>query len=298
MYVRSWLFVPGDNERKLAKADGSGADAIVLDLEDSVAEGNRPAARQKVRQYLDARPLGQRTSQLWVRVNALDDSALLDLAAVVGGEPDGVMLPKVSGPADVMRLSHHLEALEVREGLPLGQTKITAVATETPAAVLRLLEYSTTKLDRLVGLNWGAEDLSAAIGASTNLDASGQWALTYRWARSAVLLAAKSAGIHAIDTVYVNYRDLDGLRAACRASAQEGFNSRVAIHPDQVGPINEAFAPSADDVAQAERIVAAFDQVGGVGTVGIDGKMFDIPHLKRARNVLERHRMFSRKASR
>jgi citrate lyase subunit beta / citryl-CoA lyase len=296
MYVRSWLFVPGDNDRKLAKADGSGADAVVLDLEDSVAEANRPVARKKVRQFLDARPVDRRTYQLWVRINALDDSALVDLAAVVGGAPDGVMLPKVNGAPDVERLSHHLDALEIRDEIAPGSVKITAVATETPAAVLRLHEYSAGKLERLVGLNWGAEDLSAAIGASTNLDASGHWALTYRWARSAVLLAAKSAGVHAIDTVYVDYRDLVGLRASCRASAQEGFNSRVAIHPDQVGPINEAFAPSPDDVAIAERIVAAFDQVGGVGTVGIDGKMFDIPHLKRARNVLERHHTFSRKA--
>jgi len=295
MYVRSWLFVPGDSDRKLAKAEGSGADALVLDLEDSVAEPNRPAARQKIRQFLDARPVGRRSCQLWVRINALSDSALLDLAAVVGGAPDGLMLPKIDGPADVARLSHHLDALEVREGVPLGHVKITAVATETPAAVLRLVEFPTAKIDRLVGLNWGAEDLSAAIGASTNVDASGQWTLTYRWARSAVLLAAKAVGVDAIDTVFVDYRDLDGLRASCRASAQEGFNSRVAIHPDQVAPINEAFAPSAEDVAGAERIVAAFDQVGGVGTVGIDGKMFDIPHLKRARNVLERHRAYGRK---
>ncbi len=174
---------------------------------------------------------------------------------------------------------------------------MTAVATETPAAVLRLFEFAEQQPARLIGLNWGAEDLSAAIGASTNVDASGQWTLTYRWARSAVLLAAKSAGVQAIDTVYVNYKDSEGLRASCRASAQEGFNGRVAIHPDQVGPINEAFAPSAEDVALAGRIVAAFDQAGGVGTVGIDGKMFDIPHLKRARHVLDLHQLYSRRSA-
>jgi citrate lyase subunit beta/citryl-CoA lyase len=293
MSVRSWLFVPGDNDRKLSKADGSGADAVVLDLEDSVAEPNRPEARRKVRAFLDARPVGRRTYQLWVRVNAIDEGALLDLAAVVGGAPDGIMLPKIQSTADITRIAHALDALEVREGVAAGHVKMTAVATETPQAVLRLFEFANQQPARLVGLNWGAEDLSAAIGASTNIDDSGRWALTYRWARSAVLLAAKAAGIQAIDTVYVNYRDLDGLRASCRASAQEGFNGRVAIHPDQVGPINETFAPSAEDVAMAERVVAAFDKVGGVGTVGIDGKMFDIPHLKRARKVLDLHRLYS-----
>jgi citrate lyase subunit beta / citryl-CoA lyase len=298
MSVRSWLFVPGDNDRKLAKGEGSGADALVLDLEDSVAEGNRPEARRKVRRFLDERPAGQRRCQLWVRINSLDDGALLDLAAVTGGAPDGIMLPKIRSTDDIARIDHALDALEVREGLAIGQVKMTAVATETPAAVLKLFEFADRQQPpRLIGLNWGAEDLSAAIGASTNLDASGQWALTYRWARSAVLLAAKAAGVQAIDTVYVNYKDSDGLRASCRASAQEGFNGRVAIHPDQVAPINEAFAPSAEDVALAERIVAAFEQAGGVGTVGIDGKMFDIPHLKRARHVLALHQLYSRRSA-
>ena len=297
MSVRSWLFVPGDNDRKLAKADGSGADAVVLDLEDSVAEPNRPAARRKVREFLDARPVAGRRYQLWVRCNSLDDGALHDLAVVVGGAPDGIMLPKINGTADIARVSHALDALEVRDRVPEGQVKMTAVATETPAAVLKLFEFAGEVPARLVGLNWGAEDLSAAVGASTNLDDTGQWTLTYRWARSAVLLAAKAAGVMAIDTVFVDYRDLDGLRRACRQSAQEGFSGRVAIHPDQVAVINEAFAPSAEDVASAERVVAAFDKVGGVGTVGIDGKMFDIPHLKRARKLLELHRLYSSRAS-
>ena len=294
MYLRSWLYVPGDNDRKLARCDGSGADAIVLDLEDSVAEGNRPAARQKVRAFLDARPIADRRMQLWVRINAFDDSALVDLAAVVGGAPDGIVLPKIDGPDDVERLGHHLDALEVRDGIPLGQTKIVAVATETAAAVLRLPEFAKAKLPRLEGLNWGAEDLSAAIGASTNVDSGGRWALTYRWTRSAVLLAAKAAGVQAIETVYVDYKDTEGLRASCREAAQEGFTSRAAIHPDQVAPINEAFAPSPEDVALATKIVAAFDKAEGVGTIGIDGKMFDIPHLKRARNVLALHRKYTR----
>lgn len=293
MYLRSWLYVPGDNDRKLAKADGSGADAVVLDLEDSVAANNRPKARQKVREFLDARPLADRKYQLWVRINAFDDSALVDLASVVGGAPDGIVLPKIDGPADVERLGYHLDALEVRENIPLGQTKIVAVATETPTAVLRLAEFSKAKLPRLVGLNWGAEDLSAAIGATTNVDSSGRWALTYRWIRSAVLLAAKAAGVQAIETVYVNFKDMEGLRASSREAAQEGFTSRAAIHPDQVVPINEAFAPSPEEVELAKKIVAAFDKAEGVGTVGIDGKMFDIPHLKRAQNLLDLHKKYS-----
>jgi citrate lyase subunit beta/citryl-CoA lyase len=291
------LYVPGDNDRKLAKADGSNADAVVLDLEDSVAANNRPQARKKVREFLDARPASGRKYQLWVRINAFDDSALVDLAAVVGGAPDGIVLPKINGPDDVERLGYHLDALEVRENLPLGETKICAVATETPAAVLRLPEFASVKLPRLVALNWGAEDLSAAIGASTNLDSSGRWALTYRWTRSAVLLAAKAAGVQAIETVYVNYRDADGLRASCREAAQEGFTGRAAIHPDQVAPINEAFAPSFEDVELARKIVAAFDKIEGVGTVGINGKMFDIPHLKRAFNLIELHEKYQQRAS-
>jgi citrate lyase subunit beta / citryl-CoA lyase len=294
MYLRSWLFVPGDSERKLAKADDSGADAVVLDLEDSVAEVNRPTARKKVREFLDARPIQSRKYQLWVRINALDDSALVDLAAIVGGAPDGIMLPKIDGPDDIERLGYHLDALEIRDGIPHGQTKITAVATETPSAVLRLSEFCSARLARLTGLNWGAEDLSAAIGATTNVDASGQWALTYRWARSAVLLASKAAQVQAIETVYVNYRDTDGLRESCRAAAQEGFTGRVAIHPDQVAPINEAFSPSAEDVDLARKVVAAFDKAEGVGTVGIDGKMFDIPHLKRAKNLLQLHLKYAK----
>ncbi len=294
MYLRSWLYVPGDNDRKLAKCDASGSDAIVLDLEDSVAPNNRPAARKKVREFLEARPIASRKYQLWVRINAYDDSALVDLAAVVGGSPDGIVLPKIDSPDDVERLSQQLDILEVREGIPLGQTKIVAVATETASAVLRLPEFAGAKLPRLVGLNWGAEDLSAAIGASTNVDSSGRWALTYRWTRSAVLLAAKAAGVQAIETVYVDYKDSEGLRASCREAAQEGFTSRAAIHPDQVAPINEAFAPSPEDVELAKKIVAAFDKAEGVGTIGIDGKMFDIPHLKRAQNLLRMHAHYTR----
>ena len=206
------------------------------------------------------------------------------------------MLPKINGADDVAKCSYFLDALEARDGVKAGSIKIAPVATETPAAPLRLGEFATAKLPRLIGLKWGAEDLSAAIGASTNLDETGRWTLTYRWVRSAVLLAAKSAGVQAIDTVYVDYRDRSGLIQSCRASVQEGFTGKAAIHPDQIDPINETFAPSREDVELAGKIVAAFEKNGATGTVGIDGKMFDIPHLKRARNVLAMDQQYRQQA--
>jgi citrate lyase subunit beta/citryl-CoA lyase len=286
MNLRSWLFIPGDSDKKLAKADGSGADALILDLEDSVASPHKEIARAKVYAFLKQRPIGTRKSELWVRINPLNDAALADLAAVVGACPDGIMLPKIDGTSDVLRLGLYLEALEVREGLMPGQIRILPVATETPVAALRLAEFASIRLPRLTGLTWGAEDLSAAIGASSNLDENGELALTYRWVRSAMLLSAKAAGVQAIDTLYVNFRDPDGLRASCRAAAREGFTGRIAIHPDQVAIINETFAPSDEDVRYAQRVVAAFETQSGSGTVGLDGKMLDIPHLKQARQVL------------
>lgn len=289
MLIRSWLYVPGDNDRKLAKGQASEADALVLDLEDSVAPENRPTAREKVLAILRATPREARRQKLWVRINAFDDSALVDLAAILPGAPDGIVQPKIDGPEDVLRLSHGLDTLEVREGIEPGSTRICAVANETPAAALHLNKFADIPVPRLSGLNWGAEDLSAAVGATGNTDASGQWTLTYRWLRSTILLAAKAAGVDAVETAYVDFRDTAGCEAASRAAAQEGFTSRAAIHPDQVGPINRAFSPSDEDVAMARRIVEAFESSGAKGTLGIDGKMYDIPHLKRAKKLLDLH---------
>lgn len=289
MTLRSWLFVPGDSARKLEKAEGSGADALILDLEDAVAPSNKAAARGVVRDFLDARPPAQRRTALWVRINPLDDTALQDLAAVVGGAPDGIVLPKIDGPEDVQRLSHGLDTLEAREGLPHGHVRILPVATETAVAPFGLGRFAAAGLLRLAGLTWGAEDLASTIGASTNVAPSGEWALTYRMVRSLTLLAAKAAGVQAIETLYVDFRDGAGLHAACRQAAQEGFTGRIAIHPAQVGPINDAFTPSAAEIAFAQRVVAAFAAQPGIGTIGLDGKMLDIPHLKQARRVLERH---------
>jgi citrate lyase subunit beta/citryl-CoA lyase len=224
-----------------------------------------------------------------VRINPLDDAAMEDLTVVVGGCPDGIVLPKIAGPADVLRLSHGLDTLEVREGVPRGHVRILPVATETAAAPFALGGFAAAGLARLAGLTWGAEDLASAIGASTNLAAPGEWAMTYRMVRSLTLLAAKAAGVQAIETLFVDFRDSEGLQAASRAAAQEGFTGRIAIHPAQVGPINAAFTPSDTDIAFARRVVAAFESQPGIGTIGLDGKMLDIPHLKQAHRLLQLH---------
>ena len=249
----------------------------------------KPVAREKVLAHLLARPRAGRASELWVRINPLDDAALPDLAAVMAGNPDGIMIPKTNGAGDVAKLSHYLDAFEAAHELPAGSTRILPVATETAAGTLKLLEFADRVLPRLIGLTWGAEDLSTALGASTNLDPAGGWALVYRLARVQVLLAAKAAGVAAIDTLYVDFRDEAGLRQTSTQAAEEGFSGRIAIHPAQVAPINAAFAPSVAAVAHARRIIAAFDAQPGAGTVGLDGRMIDIPHLKQARNQLALH---------
>lgn len=285
--LRSFLFVPGDSEKKLAKVDGCGADAVILDLEDSVAPANKRMARDMVAAFLKARPRDDRAVQLWVRVNPFDTGLTAeDLAAIILGDPDGIMQPKIDGPEDVRALSVHLDVLEAEHGLAAGTIRILPVATETPISAFRLGDFATAGLTRLAGLTWGAEDLSAALGASTNLGADGTWAFTYQMVRSLTLLAAHAAGVPAIDTLYVDFRDDDGLRAASRAARAEGFSGRLAIHPAQVAGINAAFSPSEEEVAFARRIVTAFEADPAVGTIGIDGKMFDLPHLKAARRTL------------
>lgn len=289
MTPRSWLFIPGDSDKKLGKADGTGADALILDLEDSVSPERKDVARAMVQDFLAARPTGARSRELWVRVNPLDDTAVEDLVAVMPAAPDGIIIPKIHGAADVVRLGHYLDVFEVSAGTSRGRTRILPVATETAAAALKLSEFADTALPRLAGLTWGAEDLSMALGASTNLDRTGSWALVYRIARANVLVAARAAGVDAIETLHVDFRDDDGLFASSSDAAAEGFAGRIAIHPVQVAAINRAFAPSEEAVSEARRVVAAFEVVPRAGTVGFDGKMIDMPHLRRARNVLARH---------
>ncbi len=292
--LRSYLFIPGDSEKKLGKADDSGADALILDLEDAVAPENKPLARELVPAFLCDRPPEQRGAKIWVRINPLDtDLALDDLAALVAAAPDGLMLPKADGPEDVRKLSYYLDALERQGGVEPGSIKILPVSTETAIAPFRLGNYATAGLTRLQGLTWGAEDLSAAIGASTNVDASGEWAFTYQMTRSLCLLAAHAAGVEAIETLFVDFRDDEGLRDSCRAARGEGFTGRIAIHPAQVAGINESFTPSPDEIAHAERVVAAFAAQPGAGTVGLDGRMIDIPHLKQAKGVLAQAKAYA-----
>lgn len=291
--LRSLLFIPGDSDRKIQKGLGTAADAIILDLEDSVTPVNKPAARTRVSEILASSETGF-AGQLWVRINPLATPYCLDdLAAVVRHRPAGILLPKSAGPEDVVRLGHHLDALEARDGIDLGSTAILPVVTETAQAPFSTGLYAPARLARLMGLTWGAEDLSSALGAADNLDETGRWAFTYRMARSLCLLAAKACDVQAIETLYVDFRDDAGLLKSCRASRREGFTGRFAIHPAQVDPINEGYMPDYTDVAFARRVVAAFDEVPGAGTVGLDGAMLDIPHLNRAHAVLELHAAFA-----
>jgi citrate lyase subunit beta/citryl-CoA lyase len=282
---RSFLFVPGDSEKKLARSRDTGADALILDLEDSVAPARKALARDMVATALQ----NKGGPQAWVRINPLDEGGITDLAGIVRPGLAGIMIPKIGGIADVIRLGHYLDVMEARENLPAGAVRILPVATETPRAPFGLSEIADARLPRLLGLTWGAEDLSTALGASTNQDETGAFAFTYRMVRSMCLMAAKAAGVEPIETLYADFRDTDGLLASCAAAAREGFTGRIAIHPAQVAGINQAFSPSEADVAHARRVIEAFAAQPDVGTVGLDGKMLDIPHLKQAKQVLARH---------
>jgi citrate lyase subunit beta/citryl-CoA lyase len=293
--LRSFLFIPGDSEKKLAKGDASGADALILDLEDSVAPARKTLARAIVRDYL-ANRASARAPELWVRINPIDDGGLDDLVSIVRAAPDGIMIPKTNHPDELVRLSHFVAALERRDGIDTP-IRFLPVATETPVATFGLGAYPRAPLPRLFGLTWGAEDLSTALGASTNRDPRGNWAFTYRLVRSNCLLAAKAAGIEAIETLYADYRDSSGLETDCNEAQREGFTGRIAIHPDQVAVINEAFTPSPQEVEHARRVVAAFAAEPGTGVVGLDGKMLDIPHLRQAEHVLARAARFEDRGS-
>jgi citrate lyase subunit beta / citryl-CoA lyase len=283
--ARSLLFVPGDSPRKLEKASGAGADLLLLDLEDAVAEAEKPAARGTVRAFLDAAPdSGERP---WVRINPLSTPhALHDLAAIVGGRPGGIMLPKVLGRADVEAADHYLSALETAAGLVPGAIHIIVVATETPQGLFSIGDYAGAP--RLAALTWGAEDIATALGASDNRLADGSYDHPYQLARTLCLACAAAAGVPAIETIHGNFRDTAGLEALAATARRAGFRGMMAIHPDQVASINHAFSPSAEDIARARRIVDLFAANPGLGTIGLDGEMLDAPHLKRAEAVLAR----------
>jgi citrate lyase subunit beta/citryl-CoA lyase len=284
MTIRSFLFVPGDNDRKLARGAESGADALILDIEDSVAPERKAVARGLVTDFVgQAQPGGP---ELWVRINPLDAGGVADLVAVVRAGPAGIVVPKAEGPADLARVSAMLDVLEARDGVA-RPIRLMPVATETARAPFGLHAYADAGLARLAALTWGAEDLATALGARTNRTPDGAgWALTYRIVRSLTLMAARAAGVAPVETLYADFRDEAGLLADSRAAAAEGFTGRLAIHPAQCRPINAAFTPSGEELAHARRVVEAFAAAPGTGVVGIDGRMHDIPHLKQAQALL------------
>ena len=282
MILRSLLFVPADSEKKLAKSKTSPADALILDLEDSVTAANRPAARRLAADYV--RNAKAKGPALFVRINPVGTKDCeADLDAIVEAAPAGLVVPKPDGPATLVELDRMIAAREMRHGLPRGEIKVLPVASETPAAVLNLMQY-TAPPPRLAALTWGAEDLAAALGASANRDAAGEFLFTYRVVRSFCLIAAKAAGVQAIETLHADFRDDEGLKRAARAAQREGFTGMLAIHPGQVEIINAAFTPSPEDVAHAKKVVAAF--ADGAGVASLDGKMLDQPHLKQAEHIL------------
>lgn len=279
MRLRSLLFVPGDRPERFAKAAASGADAIILDLEDSVSPANKEAARAAVADYL----AGEREVITLVRVNPLDGHmTTADVAAIAAARPDAIMLPKAEGAPAIAQLDTIL-----RSESPAGTSlpPILPIATETPAAIFTLGSYREVGA-RLIGLTWGAEDLPAAIGAATSREADGDYTDPYRVARVLTLFAAHGAGVAAIDTVFPAINDADGLAAYAARARRDGFTGMMAIHPAQVAPINAAFTPSADEVARAQAIVDAFAANPGAGVLQLDGKMVDAPHLKQARHIL------------
>ena len=287
--MRSLLFVPGDSEKKLEKGFGAGADVVIVDLEDSVAAGNKQSAREIAARFIAAHR--QKTaSAIYVRVNDLSTGLTDDdLTALVPAAPDGIMLPKSNSGQDVQQLSAKLRVHEAENGLPDGAIRILPIITETPAGVLTAATYAGAST-RLAGLTWGAEDLSAAIGARAARDERGRYTDVFRLARVMTILAAGAAEVAAIDTVFPDFRDMEALKAECREAERDGFTGKMAIHPAQVPVINAAFTPSAEAVRHSQAIVDAFAAAGNPGVVGINGKMYDRPHLRLAERLLARAR--------
>jgi citrate lyase subunit beta/citryl-CoA lyase len=288
MTPRSWLFAPGDSAAKMDKAMNSGADAVIFDLEDSVAEGGKAKARGLVVEVLGQAGGPKR----YVRINPLSTThALYDLAAIVAACPEGVVLPKPDSAADVERLGDYLSALEAQAGLEIGSTRILPIATETPRSLFSLGGYADVApalRQRLCGLTWGAEDLPTAVGASTNRGEDGHYTDLCHMARSLCVAAAAATGVCAIETVYPAFRDLDGLRDYAARGRREGFAGMLAIHPAQVAMINQVFTPSAAELDHARRVVALFADNPTAGALALDGKMLDRPHLKQAQAILAR----------
>lgn len=289
MAMRSWLFVPGDSEKKLGKAAATGADVIIVDLEDSVAPANKARARELARDWLAAHrnQVAERKFGRWVRINALDSRMWRDdLVAVLPGAPDGIMLPKSAGPESVQALGAELYELEQRSGLATGSVKILPLVSETAAAAISIPAYASAPLPRLAGLTWGGEDLSAAIGASRKYDKDGRWTDAFRFVRAQTLLTALARGVIAIDTLHADFADTAGLKRIAEEARADGFTGMLAIHPAQVPVINAAFTPTEAELEEARAIVAAFAGNPDAGTLQIDRRMIDRPHLMLAQRML------------
>jgi citrate lyase subunit beta/citryl-CoA lyase len=287
--MRSLLFVPAHDARKRDKGLASGADALILDLEDSVPEAEKAGARMQCREFVAG---NRERMRLFVRVNGLSTGlTLADLEEVVKARPYGVMLPKCTGGKDVALLAMNLREIETRHGVEPGSTRVLPIVTETAASLFGLGTYATDAGPRLCGLFWGGEDLAADIGAKANRDASGRYTTPYQMARALTLLGATAAGVPAIDAVYTNFRDPEGLRAEAAEAARDGFTAKVAIHPDQIGTIHEVFTPTEAEVAWARRVIEAFDAAPTAGALALDGRMLDLPHYRSAQRLLERARM-------
>lgn len=281
--MRSWLFAPGDSERKMANAAASRADIALFDLEDAVTPENKPRARRMVHDFLIAH--ADQRARLWVRINPLDGPyTLADLAAIMPANPGGIMLPKIYGRADIEKLDHYLAALEVANAIDEGSTPVIVLITETAESMFHTGDYKGAP--RVVALTWGAEDLADSIGASSNRNPDGSYGFTYELARSLTVLGAATAGVAAIDTISADFKDLEALRVRAEKVRRDGFRGMLAIHPAQVDVINAAFTPSVEEIAAAREIVAIFAANPGVGAIGHKGGMLDRPHLSRARQLL------------
>lgn len=286
--MRSYLFVPGDSPRKLEKGLQSGADALLLDLEDSVAIDAKPKAREIVREYLTANVKLEKRPRLFVRVNALDTGMIdADLDAIVAARPDGILFPKSRSGADVAHLDAKLTVREALYDIDEGATRILVLVTESAEALFGLANYKNSS-KRLDGMTWGAEDLSTDLGAETNRESDGSYTAPYHLARALCLIAAVAAEVTPIDTIFANFRDTEGLRKETLEGRRDGFTGKMAIHPDQVAIINEVYTPSTETITQAKRIVDAFKAAGNAGVISLDGAMLDQPHLKRAQRLLAR----------
>jgi citrate lyase subunit beta / citryl-CoA lyase len=284
--MRSLLFIPADSEKKLAKGFGSGADCLILDLEDSIAPDSKQKAREQALAYLTRALREHPRPRLYVRVNGLSSGLTeADLAAVMQAPPDGILLPKSVNGASLQHLGALLAVKEAEQDIADGATKIMAIVTETPAAIFNMGSYAGAS-HRLEGLTWGGEDLAAALGAETNRGTDGAYTFPFVLARSLTLFAAASAGVLAIDAVHGNFRDLARLRLECEEAKRDGFIGKMAIHPAQIDIINEILSPSAESIAKARAIVAAFEAEPHAGVISINGEMLDVPHLTKARRLL------------